>query len=240
MIAEHAADTADAERLGAQGLGAKALDVALLLARQGNSLDDSPATRANLLAALVRSPAAIRNSRPLGGRPQAIVGSPDGTTLLLRNNENQLAVIDAATDATRYVFPFPPWFLAAFLAENDDVIVLTDAARMITLPGSDDRLRGRSHQVSQGRRWRRLDPDLKMIGEESKDKRSITIYDAATLHVQRTLRIPTGMVLHDLLMFDDGEVIAPLIPAAKADVAWTSQARSRSPRGSPATPRQAP
>ena len=107
VIAEHAADTADAERLGAQGLGAKALDVALLLARQGNSLDDSPATRANLLAALVRSPAAIRISRPLGGRPQAIVGSPDGTTLLVRNNEDEIAVIDAATDATRYVFAIP-------------------------------------------------------------------------------------------------------------------------------------
>ena len=49
-------------------------------------------------------------------------------------------------------------------------------------------------------------PDLKTIGRESKDKRSIMIYDAATLRAQRTLRVPTGMVLHDLLMFDDGEV----------------------------------
>ena len=83
MIAEHAADTADAERLGAQGLASKDLDVALLLARQGDAIEDSAATRANLLAALERSPAAIRISRPLGGRPQAIIGSPDGTTLLV-------------------------------------------------------------------------------------------------------------------------------------------------------------
>ncbi len=219
VIAEHAADTADAERLGAQGLGAKALDVALLLARQGDSLDDSPATRANLLAALVRSPAAIRISRPLDGRPQAIVGSPDGTTLLVRNNEDQIAVIDAATDATRYVFPFPPGFWAAFLAENDDVIVLTDGPDITLLDPMTDTAVGHITypEGGDGLGWT---PDLKMIGRESKDKRSITIYDAATLRVQRTLRVPTGMVLHDLLMFDDGEVIAPLIPAANADTAW--------------------
>ena len=103
VIAEHAAETADAERLGAQGLGAKDLDVALLLARQGVAIEDSPATRANLLATLVRSPAAVRILRPLDGRPQQIIGSPDGSTLLVRNNGDQAAVIDAASDTTRYV-----------------------------------------------------------------------------------------------------------------------------------------
>ena len=68
------------------------------------ALDDSAATRANLLAALVRSPAAHPDLATADGRPQAIMGSPDGTTLLVRNNEDQAAVIDAASDATRYVF----------------------------------------------------------------------------------------------------------------------------------------
>ena len=87
MVAERAADTADAERLGAQGLASKDLDVALLLARQGDAIEDSAATRANLLAALERSPAAIRISRPLGGRPHSsIAGSADGTTLVVTNN----------------------------------------------------------------------------------------------------------------------------------------------------------
>ena len=67
------------------------------------AIEDSAATRANLLAALERSPAAIRISRPLDGRPQAIMGSPDGTTLLVKNNGAQAAVIDAASDKTRYV-----------------------------------------------------------------------------------------------------------------------------------------
>ena len=69
LIAEHAADAADAQRLGAEGLSANDPDVALLLARQGEAIDDSAATRANLLAALLRSPAAIRISRPLGRPP---------------------------------------------------------------------------------------------------------------------------------------------------------------------------
>ena len=53
------ARTADAERLGAQALVEDDLDRSLLLARQGVALDDSLQTRGNLLAALLRSPAAI-------------------------------------------------------------------------------------------------------------------------------------------------------------------------------------
>ena len=114
---------------------------------------------------------------------------------------------------------FPPGFRAAFLAENDDVIVLTDGLDITLLDPMTDTAVGHITypKGGDGAGWT---PDLKMIGEESKDKRSITIYDAATVRVQRTLRVPTGMVLHDLLMFDDGEVIAPLIPAATADMAW--------------------
>ena len=57
--ARDAAVVADAERLGAEALDEDRLDRALLLARQGVALDDSPATRGNLLSVLVRSPAAL-------------------------------------------------------------------------------------------------------------------------------------------------------------------------------------
>ena len=53
------ATAAIAQRLGAQALVEPRLDRALLLAREGAALDDSVATRSNLLAALLRGPAAI-------------------------------------------------------------------------------------------------------------------------------------------------------------------------------------
>ena len=57
--ARHAATRAVAERLGAQALLKDDLDRSLLLARESVAEYDSPATRGNLLAALLRSPAAI-------------------------------------------------------------------------------------------------------------------------------------------------------------------------------------
>ena len=54
------AETAQlAQRLGAQALVEEDLDLSLLLARQAVAIDDSPQTRGYLLAALLRSPAAI-------------------------------------------------------------------------------------------------------------------------------------------------------------------------------------
>ena len=57
--ARSAATVADAQRLGAQALAEDRLDQALLLASAGVALDDSVATRSNLLSTLLRSPAAI-------------------------------------------------------------------------------------------------------------------------------------------------------------------------------------
>ena len=54
---------AEAQRLGAQALNEDTLDLSLLLARQGVALDDTPATRGDLLAALHRSPAAVGVTR---------------------------------------------------------------------------------------------------------------------------------------------------------------------------------
>ena len=198
VIAEHAADTADAQRLGAQALGAKDLDVALLLARQGEAIDDTAVTRANLLATLERSPAAIRISRPLAGRPQSIVGSADGSTLVVTNNGGQAAVIDAATDATRYIYTMPGDTLAMFLADNGEVIVLS-ADPKLTFPKLtfldplSDKVVG-SISYPRGGLGLSWTPDLKTIGRASADERSITIYDSATDRVLRTLRFPAGPV----------------------------------------------
>ena len=53
------ARASEAQRLGTEALGDGDLDRALLLARQGVALDDTLATRSNLLAALLRTPAAM-------------------------------------------------------------------------------------------------------------------------------------------------------------------------------------
>ncbi len=95
--AKHSATAAVAQRLGAQALVAKDLDLSLLLAREGTALDDSLATRGNLQAALVRSPAAVRVFRPLPGRLLFVDASRDGRYVAVGNNASEIAVLDSLT-----------------------------------------------------------------------------------------------------------------------------------------------
>jgi DNA-binding SARP family transcriptional activator/WD40 repeat protein len=85
---------AEAQRLGAQALSERALDRSLLLARQAVAIDDSPATRSNLLAALLRSPAAIRVLRGDGGRMLAVAVAPDGKTVVAGDNQGRVVAYD--------------------------------------------------------------------------------------------------------------------------------------------------
>ena len=91
------ARTADADRLGAQALVEDDLDRSLLLARQGVALDDSLQTRGNLLAALLRSPAAVRISRVGGARLSQLALSPDGRTLAVGDEHGDVSWLDPAT-----------------------------------------------------------------------------------------------------------------------------------------------
>ena len=75
------ATVAAAQRLGAQALAEDDLDRALLLARQGVALHDSPQTRSSLLAALLKSPAAVGVLRGDGDRLAGVALSPDDRTL---------------------------------------------------------------------------------------------------------------------------------------------------------------
>jgi len=93
--AKHSATAALAQRLGAQALVVKDIDLSLLLARQGVAIDDSQQTLANLESALVRSPAAIRVSRPLPGRLLGVGASDDGRLVGYSNNAGQLAFVDS-------------------------------------------------------------------------------------------------------------------------------------------------
>jgi WD40 repeat protein len=91
------AETAQvAQRLGAQALVEEKLDLSLLLARQAIAIDDTPQTRSNLFAALMRAPAAVgimHSSKESDFGGAAI--SPDGSTLVVSDFFNELVFFDA-------------------------------------------------------------------------------------------------------------------------------------------------
>ena len=95
--ARHQATAAIAHRLGAQALIEPSLDRSLLLAREGVDLDDSLATRSNLLAALLRSPAAIGVSHEGGDRLLDEAVSSDGRILAVRGDDGSVVFFDART-----------------------------------------------------------------------------------------------------------------------------------------------
>jgi hypothetical protein len=88
---------AEAQRLGAGSLLEDDLDRSLLLARQGVALDASQQTRGYLLAALLRSPAAIGVLRGDGDRLIGIDLSPDERTLAFIDNDGTLSFVDTTT-----------------------------------------------------------------------------------------------------------------------------------------------
>jgi DNA-binding SARP family transcriptional activator/WD40 repeat protein len=88
---------ADAQRLGAQALVEDDLDRSLLLARQGVALADTVQTRGNLLAALLRSPAAIGVLRGDGDRLISLDISPDERTLAFIDHDGTLTAVDTRT-----------------------------------------------------------------------------------------------------------------------------------------------
>ena len=95
--ADRAARSAIAQRLGAQALSEQRLDRALLLAREGVALDDTTATRSNLLGALLRSPAALMVLHPNGSRIVDHALSPDGRILVVRTDTGSVAFFDTRT-----------------------------------------------------------------------------------------------------------------------------------------------
>ncbi len=91
------ATAAAAESLGAQALAEGDLDTSLLLARQGVALQDSPRTRSNLLAALLKSPAAVAVLHGPGRRLTSLALGPDDHTLAYTDDEGWLRFVDIRT-----------------------------------------------------------------------------------------------------------------------------------------------
>jgi WD40 repeat protein/DNA-binding SARP family transcriptional activator len=95
--ADRQATAAVGGRLGAQALIDPSIARSLLLARAGNTLDDSPATRSNLLAALVRSPAALAVLPGSGDRVLDDALSRDGRMLAVGGDDGSVILFDTRT-----------------------------------------------------------------------------------------------------------------------------------------------
>jgi WD40 repeat protein/DNA-binding SARP family transcriptional activator len=99
------ANAAVAERLGAQALVEPSLDTSLLLAREGVNLDDSAATRSNLLATLLKAPAMIGVAHTSRGSGLDDALSSDGRMLAFRGRDGTVVFLNA-TNLRRVGHPF--------------------------------------------------------------------------------------------------------------------------------------
>ena len=97
--ARDAARVEAAQRLGAQALNGERIDHALRLASAGVTLDDSVATRSNLLAVLQRTPPAMLGILDGTGDAEiyATAASPDGRLLAIGDAAGTVAVYDASS-----------------------------------------------------------------------------------------------------------------------------------------------
>ena len=94
--ARAAAVSADAQRLGAEALTQERFDTALLLARTGVALDETPATQGNLLSVLMRTPAAL-GIVDSDRRLLSAAVSPDGGLMATGDDRGKVTVYEAAT-----------------------------------------------------------------------------------------------------------------------------------------------
>lgn len=96
--AKHEATVALARQLGAQSVIEPRIDRSMLLAREAINLDGSTQTQGALLSTLLRSPAAIGTfSFPIEARPLAATATPDGRTLAVTDNQEEMRFFDTRT-----------------------------------------------------------------------------------------------------------------------------------------------
>jgi WD40 repeat protein/class 3 adenylate cyclase/energy-coupling factor transporter ATP-binding protein EcfA2 len=202
--AREAATAAVAQRLGAQALVQKDLDLSLLLARQGVDVDDSLVTRGNLLAALVRSPAAIGISRPLRGRLLHIDITPDGRIVGVSNNDGEVALVDARTRRTLRTF-------------QGDFFFFTRDSKTVGL-GEPRRGRLVLAEIASGKPVKtfRIPPDVHAMSLSRDARRLATVSGPGTVAVVRDLstgrvaariRARPGHLFWDVFMPDQAHLL---------------------------------
>ena len=105
--AKHQATVALARQLGSEAVVEPRIDRAMLLAHESVNLNGSPETEGTLLATLLRSPAAVATfTLPIDVRPCCGMSvSPDGGTLAISDNANNVRFVDTKTRRVRKVVP---------------------------------------------------------------------------------------------------------------------------------------
>ncbi len=199
------ARTAEAQRLGTQALVEDDLDRSLLLARQGVEHEDSLQTRSNLLAALLRSPAAIGVVRSEGARLLQIALRPDGRALVVGDNHGVVAFLDPQT-LRRLRPPYRPPRIGEFPSAWYGV-----AIRDLAFSPDGSRLavrRAGSVVLLDGRTWRQVAavkvPDAETSNDlpTARDPTATFSPDGRTLSVSYTLTlkgdVPTRILRIDV------------------------------------------
>jgi WD40 repeat protein/DNA-binding SARP family transcriptional activator len=130
------ATVAAAQRLGAEALAEDDLDRALLLARQGVALHDSLQTRDNLLATLLKSPAAIGVLSGDGDRVTSLDVSPDGRMVAFVDGDGTLSRIDSRTRRPSVASQTVP----GHTIYGPDDVRFSDDGSMIAVGGSDQQI----------------------------------------------------------------------------------------------------
>ena len=219
QTAARSATVADAQRLGAQALIESNLDVSLLLARQGVAFDDDTVTRADLLSAIVRSPAAIGAWRPVPGRPLSVSVSPDGRNLLVMNNDQNVFLIDSATG--QVVRDMGPGWMAWFASDGSIVQASGSGSlgtSMLAIAGVDE---AAAHLTIPLNSSFALSPDTRTLSELDDDKHGITLTDTATHAVVGHIAAPPNTIFLDVWQYGAGGVLGVVhdgIPATDADL----------------------
>ncbi len=151
-----------ARQLGAEAVSEPRIDLAMLLARESVNLDRDPQTEGTLLATLLRSPAAIGTfALPIDARPQGVAVSPDGRTVAIPDNNQDLWLYDARTHALQRTL--------TDALTNDPPVYSSDGSLLVYAahgrPGSDFVAVRNAHTLDRlselpfDRRWQALPVD---------------------------------------------------------------------------------
>ncbi|TGN64468.1 hypothetical protein EXE59_11215 [Nocardioides eburneiflavus] len=238
--AVQAAVAADARRVGLRAQLTDDISLSLLLGVAGARLDDSPETRANLLAAMAKRPTLVRSAPPGGGFIDLMTVSPDGRWIAASDDRNRMHLYDAAS--LRLLDTYDPGessadpvvTIGAFSSDSTRLAVLlqlqrsTQPVRLLDprtmqsttelAPPDDGRVRGFDLQLSAD--GRHLAASL-LAPSPSEDLGTIPGYVAVwDLRSPATppVRVPTGPGIQGLALSPDGRTVYTSLPLTAYDV----------------------
>jgi WD40 repeat protein/DNA-binding SARP family transcriptional activator len=152
--ARRQATVALARQLGAEAVSEPRIDLAMLLARQAVKLNDSPETQGTLLATLLRSPAVTGTMEyAFGSRPQRLALSPDGRSLAVSDNENNVRVYDTATHRVRETIPDLGYAMPVAFTSDGKFVVGDGGKDGAKIDVRRARTFALVKQLSYGKRW---------------------------------------------------------------------------------------